>query len=190
MKARPRFFQGVLAAGALALAAAGLITLLTPFFGIGTVVRLTAPMLSLAYLLYLFRATHARTGRIVTVTGWCILAALAWWFVPSTAFYLVLHIGAIWLVRSLYAYSGLVPAVIDLAIAALAALTFVWAITRTGSVLLATWCFFLVQALWSYVPATLAKPPQRSGRSTDNETFERARRRADAALRELLGPSG
>lgn len=190
MKRRPGFFHGVIAAAILALSGAAMIALLTPFLGLSTVIRLTALVLSLAYLLYLFKAMRAHTGRIVTLAACAIGAALAWWIVPSTPLYLALLVGGLWLVRSLYAYASLIPATIDLGITALGGLAFVWAVTRTGSVVLATWCFFLVQALWACVPAKLARPDQQSDQEPDNEAFERARRRADSALRELLGPSG
>jgi hypothetical protein len=63
----------------------------------------------------------------------------------------------------------------------------VWAITRSGSVFLATWCFFLVQALFVAIPPAVqrkSKPEQAT--STDNESFDRAKRQADAALRQLF----
>lgn len=190
MNPRPRFFHDLIAALALAVAAGVMTTLLAPLFGLATVVRIMAPVLSLVYILYLFRTTRARTGRIVTISAWTVFAALAWWFIPSTPFYLLLHVAGIWLIRCLYAYSALIPAVLDLGIAVLGALTFVCAFTRTGSMLLATWCFFLVQALWSRIPANPATLPDARRQAPDTETFERARRRADSALRELLGRSG
>lgn len=186
MKARPRFFHGVIAAALLALAATALVVVLTPFVGLGSVIRLAAPLLGLAYLLYLLRSTSARTGRIVTMSAWSACAALAWWFAPSLPFYLLLHAGAIWLIRSLYAYSSVVPALIDLALSALAVLAFAWAFMRTGSVFLATWCYFLVQALWTFVPRKLRGPRAIASKTADHTGFERARRQADAALHQLF----
>ena len=75
----------------------------------------------------------------------------------------------------------------DLGLNALSISASVWAITRSGSVFLATWCFFLVQALF------VAIPPNVKGRAesvpdtvAQRETFERARRQADQALRQLF----
>jgi hypothetical protein len=63
----------------------------------------------------------------------------------------------------------------------------VWAITRSGSVFLATWCFFLVQSLFVTIPTSVRRSPDAA---TDtplgNDNFEQARRRADAAVRQLI----
>lgn len=186
MNRRPSFIHGVLAAAMLALLASVLIAGLTPFISLASVIRLAAPLLALAYLLYLFRTTRAGTGRVVTLAAWGAMAALAWWFAPSLPFYLLLHVGAIWLIRSLYAYSGLIPAVMDFALTAFGLVTFAWAFARTGSVFLATWSFFLVQALWAFIPRKIQGRKSSPAQSTDNTHFERARRQADAALRQLF----
>lgn len=186
MNRRPRFMYGALLALALAVAAAISVVVLSPFLGLGSVIRLLTPLLSLVYLVYLFRTTRARTGRVVTLTAWSTLAVIAWWSVPSLSLYLLLHAGAIWLIRSFYAYSSLVPAVADLALSAIAAATFGWAFMRTGSVFLATWCFFLVQALWTFLPRRLPAKGKNKAQTRDNARFESARRQADAALRQLF----
>jgi hypothetical protein len=75
----------------------------------------------------------------------------------------------------------------DLGLNALSISASVWAITRSGSVFLATWCFFLVQALFVGIPPAVNKKanPKRNT-APDNERFERAKRQADAALRTLF----
>jgi hypothetical protein len=99
----------------------------------------------------------------------------------------MIHVGAIWLVRSLYFYSGIMPALMDLGLTSLSVSAAVWAITRSGSVFLATWCFFLVQSLFVAIPPAVqrkAKPELNT--PVDNDGFERAKRQADAALRQLF----
>jgi hypothetical protein len=98
-------------------------------------------------------------------------------------YYLLIHAGGIWLVRSLYFYSGLFPAMLDLALSVLGIAAFVWAISRTGSVFLATWTFFLVQAVFTAIPRTVRRSA--SAAMPDNAAFDRARKQADAALAEL-----
>jgi hypothetical protein len=186
MNRRPRFFHGALAAGALAVLASVTVVTLTPILGAGSVIRCVAPLLALAYLLYLFRATRARTGRVVTLTAWAGLAFLAWWIAPPLPLYLLLHVGAIWLIRSLYAYSSLIPAMMDFALSAIGVLTFSWAFMRTGSVFMATWCFFLVQALWAWIPRNFRQGRSLHTTTANTSRFERARREADAALRQLF----
>lgn len=184
---RPSFLQGVLVAAALGFFASATIATLTPFIGFGSVVRLVIPALALAYLLYLLQRSDEKVGRITTIALWCLLAAVTWWFEPPLALYFLIHVLAVWLTRALYFYSGVVPALLDLGLTALGILAATWALSRSGSVFLATWCFFLVQSLYVTIPVRLQR--KRAGTQPDSladENFERARRRADRALRQLI----
>lgn len=184
---RPSFFHGVIVAAVLGFFASAVVATLTPFVGLGAVVRLVIPALGLAYLLYLFSRSEERVGRVTTLSVWSALAAVTWWVSPPLPLYLLVHVGAVWLVRSLYFYSGLVPALMDLGISALSVSATVWAITRSGSVFLATWCFFLVQALFVAIPPTAQrKQNARQNTTAASENFELARRQADHALRQLF----
>ena len=145
------------------------------------------PALGLAYLLYLFSRSEDRVGRVTTLSLWSALAAVTWWVAPPLPMYLLIHVGAVWLVRSLYFYSGVLPALMDLGLSTLSISATVWAITRSGSVFLATWCFFLVQALFVAIPPTVNRE-RKATRNTalESENFENARRQADQALRQLF----
>lgn len=184
--ARPTFLHGAAAAAGLAVAASVMVALLTPFLGLGAVLRLAVPALAGAYLLWFFRTNRQRTGRVVTLSLWTALAVAAWWLAPPLPVYLLAHAGAVWLVRSLYAYSGVIPALMDLGLSALSALALAWVLLRTGSVFLAAWTFFLVQALWVAIPARIEGRTATRAPGADNERFERASRQADAALRQLF----
>lgn len=184
---RPSFFHGVVVAAILGFFASAIVATLTPFIGLDSVVRLIIPTLVLAYLLYLFNCSSERVGRVTTLTFWTAMAAVTWWVAPPLPLYLMIHVGAVWLVRSLYFHSGVMPALMDLGLSALSVSAGVWAISRSGSVFLATWCFFLVQALFVAIPPAVkrhAMPQQNT--PADNGNFERARRQADAALRQLF----
>ena len=75
----------------------------------------------------------------------------------------------------------------DLGLSTLSVSATVWAITRSGSVFLATWCFFLVQALFVTIPpAVKGKKSAARNVAADNDKFEQARRQADQALRQLF----
>ncbi len=184
---RPSFFHGVIVAAVLGFFASAVVATLTPFVGLGAVLRLVIPALGLAYLLYLFSRSNDRVGRVTTLSLWSVLAAVSWWVAPPLPLYLLIHVGAVWLVRSLYFYSGVLPALMDLGLSTLSVSATVWAITRSGSVFLATWCFFLVQALFVAIPPAV-KNEQKTQRSTavESEAFENARRQADQALRQLF----
>jgi len=184
---RPTFFHGVIVAAVLGFFASAIVATLTPFVGLSAVVRIVIPALALAYLLYLFSRSTERLGRVTALSAWTVLAVLTWWIAPPLPLYLLTHVAAIWLLRSLYFYSGVVPALMDLGISTLSISATVWAITRSGSVFLATWCFFLVQALFVAIPPALAKKrtEQRSA-PVESAQFETARRQADQALRQLF----
>ena len=184
---RPSFFQGVIVAAVLGFFASAVVATLTPFVGLGTVIRLVIPALGLAYLLYLFGRSKERVGRVTTLFLWAVLAAVTWWMAPPLPLYLLIHVGAIWLVRSLYFYSGVVPALMDLGISAFSVSATAWAISRSGSVFLATWCFFLVQALFVAIPPRIKRVNKyRRDTPAESQPFETARRQADQALRQLF----
>jgi len=182
---RPSFLHGVIVAAVLGFFASAIVATLTPFIGLASVVRLVIPAMTLAYLLYLFSRSDERLGRVTALTFWAILAVVTWWLAPPLPLYLLVHAGAIWLIRSLYFYSGVVPALLDLGTSALSITATVWAISSSGSVFLATWCFFLVQALFVAVPPAIRKRNERAVTSS-NETFEHAKRNADRALHQLF----
>jgi len=187
---RPGFLHGVIVAAVFGFFASAIVATLTPFVGFGSVIRLLIPALGLAYLLYLMSRSKERLGRLTTLSLWSALAVVTWLVAPPFPLYLLIHVAAVWLVRSLYFYSGVMPALMDLGLSALSISAAVWAINRSGSVFLATWCFFLVQALFVAIPPTMKgrKKPQQNT-ATDRENFERARRHADAALRQLFTQS-
>ena len=184
---RPTFLHGVLVAAVQGFYASAVVATLTPFVGLGAVLRLAIPALGLVYLLYLLSRSKERVGRITMLSLWGVLAAITWWIAPPLPFYLLIHVGAIWLVRSLYFYSGVLPALMDFGLGALSISATVWAISRSGSVFLATWCFFLVQALFVMIPPAI-KSKQKPERNTaaESKNFEHARRQADQALRQLF----
>ena len=182
---RPTFFHGVIVAAVLGFFASAIVATLTPFVGLGAVIRLVIPALGLAYLLYLFSRSDDRVGRVTTLSLWSALAAISWWIAPPLPIYLLVHVAAIWLVRSLYFYSGIMPALMDLGISSLSISATMWAITRSGSVFLATWCFFLVQALFVTIPPAMKNNGKRNT-TTKCEDFNHASRRADQAIRQLF----
>ena len=184
---RPTFIHGVIVAALLAFFASAIVATLTPFVGLGSVVRLVIPAMGLAYLLWLFSRSTERLGRVTALAAWAVMAAITWWMAPPVALYLLIHVTAIWLIRSLYFYSGVMPALMDLGLSALSVTATIWALTRSGSFFLATWCFFLVHALFVVIPPAIrSKDSAEPDLQADNERFDAARRQADAALRQLF----
>ncbi|MGH8167455.1 MAG: hypothetical protein ACREQ1_09455, partial [Woeseiaceae bacterium] len=148
--------------------------------------RLVIPAMGLAYLICLLRLSDGSTGRITTLTAWCAISVAMWFLAPPFPVYVLMHSGMLWLVRSLYFHSGVLPALLDLGLSALSVSAATWAVSRSGSVFLASWCFFLVQALFVFIPRRVPAPGPGDGLANDDDAFERARRRADAALKQLV----
>jgi hypothetical protein len=185
--AAPGFLQGVLLAAILGFIASALMVGLLPFIGFGSALRLLIPFLTLAYLLYLFSRSNVRTGRVSIMVVWICVAAASWWFVPPLSLYLLIHVASIWMVRSLYFHSSFSAASVDFALSAVSVAAAAWALNRSGSVFMASWCFFLLQSLFIAIPASIASVFNNgTARAPEKQNFERARREADKALQQLF----
>jgi hypothetical protein len=182
---RPSFFYGVVAALAIALGAGAVFAALAPVLGSGAALRVILPVAALIYLVCLFRRCGESTGRVTTVAAWAIVSAGAWLIAPPLPVYVLIHAGMLWLVRSLYFYNSAVAALFDLGLCVLSVSAAAWALARSGSPSLAIWCFFLVQALFVFIPHRL-RAPAGEDKAIGDDAFERARRHADAALRQLF----
>jgi len=187
MKARhetPAFAHGLGAAVVLSSSGAAVLAALTPVIGSGSALRAVVALLGFAYLLYTLSRSAERIGRVTTVVLWVLAAAFAWFSGVPLVGYVLIHVGMLWLVRSLYLYSGVLPALADLGLSALGIAFAVWAAGRSGSAMLALWCFFLVQAFHVVIPTTLAGDGEKHARD-DDQAFDRAHRAAEAAIRRL-----
>jgi hypothetical protein len=184
MSARqPSFARGVGVAFALALAGGAVLAVLAPWFGLGTALRAVIALVGFAYTLYVIGSSGEPVGRITTIACWGVVAIGACIVGLPFVGYVLVHVGLVWLVRSLYHYSGVLPALVDLALSLLGAAFGAWAAQRSGSAWLALWCFFLVQAFHALIPATLVK---RGNPATEtDDAFAHAHRAAEAAVRRL-----
>jgi hypothetical protein len=117
------------------------------------------------------------------VSGFC------WFLTPPLPVYILIHMGMIWLVRSLYHYQSVIAATADMGLNALSLLAAIWAFESAGSLFLSLWCYFLLQDLFVVIPANLKRvtssPLTSMAQSTQDETFQRAYRSAEAALRRI-----
>jgi hypothetical protein len=178
------FFHGIVAAILLSVSGAAVLAALTPIVGGSSALRLVIALLGFAYVLYVQSRSGERIGRITTIVVWLLAAAAIWLAGVPLVAYVLIHAGLLWLVRSLYFYSGVLPALLDLGLSALGLAFAVWAASRSGSPLLALWCFFLVQALHVCVPAVIAGNAAAPA-SDEEQAFNRAHRAAEAAVRRM-----
>lgn len=180
----PSLGAGLGAALVLSACGAALLAVMTPLFGFATALRAVIALLGLAYVLYAVGRSGERVGRVTTIVGWIAIASAAWLAGLPLAGFVLVHLGLVWLVRSLYYYSGLLPALADLGVTALGAAFAVWAAQRSESAWLVLWCFFLVQAFHVLIPASLTRRDKAALDSGD-DAFARAHRAAEAAVRRL-----
>jgi hypothetical protein len=182
---RPSFFEGVGVALAASIGGAVLFAVLgSPVAG-GWLLHVIIAGIGLGYVVYLLRRSRARVGRVVAVSAWSVAAVAGWWLGLPLLLYVALHIGLVWLIRSLYFHSSLFASLADLGLNGLALAAAVWAGAQTGSLLIALWCFFLLQALFVLIPPDLRTPGHRPAADGDDTPFRHAHRVAEAAVRRL-----
>jgi len=182
----PGFLEG--AAVALGASIIGSVTYsaLTSFFVSGVVMRLLIVAIGLGYVVYLLSRSRERVGRITTIALWLLVAGITWFTAPPLILYLMVHLGLIWLIRSLYFYSSLFSAIADLGLNGVSLAAAVWALNQTGSLFVSIWCFFLVQALFVAIPANMKqKAGQNQTPESREDQFQHAYRAAETALRKL-----
>ena len=178
----PSLGLGLVAALILSVCGAALLAALSPWLGPGLALRAVIAMRGFAYVLHAIGRSGERIGRITTLVCWLAVAIAAWLAGLPLAAYVLVHLGALWLVRSLYYCSGLLPALADLGLTLLGAAFAFWAAQRADSAWLAFWCFFLVQAFHVAIPASLTS---RTALDAPDDAFARAHRAAEAAVRRL-----
>lgn len=148
--------------------------------------RLLISGLAFAYILYLLSRSQERIGRITVMSIWFMLLVMLWLFYPPLTLFVIFHVLAIWLVRSLYCYASLFSSLTDLGLNTLSISSAFWALHHTGSLFLTLWCFFLVQALFVYIPTGIKRPtPDKAAMSNSASDFKRAYQTAEAAVRKL-----
>lgn len=197
---RPDFLSAAGIGLLLALAAGLGFAALTPVLAPTAALRVLISALGLLYLLWLLRGSERRAGRLTAVAAWLLLSAVSWLAAPSVLTALILHVALLWLLRSLVRYRSTLPALLDLGVSVGAVAAAAGAAGHTGSLFLSAWSFFLVQAFAVVIPARLPRS-HRDGRGgerghdhdhgdecsrVDDDGFEQARRRADAAFRQLI----
>jgi hypothetical protein len=188
---RPGFLGEALFGFAVSLVAAAIALTLAFVVPAAVVARLIVAALGLTLVLRAIGRSDEKTGRVVTVVVWFAVAAAVWLSGASLPAYLAVHLALAWLARSLFSYSRLLEAGLDLALSLLAISFAVFAAVRTESVFLASWCFFLVQAFQASIPgfaARLTTPAGKDERLGDpNHGFAEAFKAADEALHRLAG---
>ena len=180
---RPSFPASLGIGLVLSFCGAAALSVLGPVLFPGYALRAVIAIVAFAYVLYLIGKSGERVGRITTVACWLVVALAAAVAGLPLGAYVLVHVGLIWLVRSLYYYSGVLPALADFGLGLLGVVFATWAAQRTGSAWLAFWCFFLTQAFHVLIPQSLSTRESHARGADD--PFNRAHRTAEEAIRRL-----
>ncbi|MES9855434.1 MAG: hypothetical protein ABW166_02360 [Sedimenticola sp.] len=180
------FTDGVVIALIAAVVGTLLLTLLNTILPLEATLRLLITGAAFLYLTYLLKRSDQAVGRIVTLAVWVAISAISWLSGVPLPLYLLLQLGMIWLIRSLYFYNGLFPALADLGLHLLSLAAAYWVFIQTESTALTLWSFFLTQALFVYIPASIREQfTSIEKNQAKADRFNQAHQRAQTAVRKL-----
>lgn len=186
MNSKPTLSEGVILALLASIVSVIIFMGMISFFSAGIVFRMLISVLGLIYILYLFSRHSEKTGKMTVIAGWLAISTLIPVFSNSILLFVSLHISMIWIVRSLYFYNSLWSSALDLALNCFALLAGIFTWQHTSSLLLALWCFFLIQAMFVFIPKQLGAGTKKETEiSIDNHTFEHACHQAQIALQRM-----
>jgi hypothetical protein len=152
--------------------------------GSGLTVEALTSLLTGIYVLYLLSQTSERTGRVTSFLVWsATTVALTLSGCGLTAM-LVSQVLMISALRALYFHNGVLPVLLDGALSFFALAAAVWAFVHSGSLFLAIWTFFLVQAAFVLIPACRSGDLS-AGSTHSDSTFTQSHRAADQAINRL-----
>ncbi|VAW64242.1 hypothetical protein MNBD_GAMMA11-2423 [hydrothermal vent metagenome] len=140
-------------------------------------------IISFLYIVYLMQCSRIKTGRPTVGLIWLIITLALLHLESNIILFTVFQVSAIWLVRSLFYYSGLIPSMIDFCLTVLSFFTAVWAAIYTDSIFIFVWCFFLCQAVFVFIPEKF-KNKKNMHKYTDS--FDLSLHRAESAVRQIL----
>ncbi len=180
------FMEGVLVALIASLSGHLAYRILLTVFPAVIVVKFMTALLGFCYITYLLKRSPESSGHL-TVVIFSVLVTLTTGFSGlSTDWFLLIQIGLIWLVRSLYFHSDLISTVADLVLSLSGLILMLWAFSQTNNIFLSLWCFFLAQALFVIFPEMSEKNTATDSLySPNDEEFQRAYRSAQAAVQKL-----
>ena len=182
------FSEGVGVALVASVTVAALFSVMSSLFMGGSLFKMLVSGLSFFYISYLLLRSDEKAGRITVLVSWLIVSFATFIFVPSFLLYLAIQLFMVWLVRSLYFYNSVLSALVDLFVTSMSVVIAMWALNTTGSVFLTFWSFFLVQALFVYIPKSIVGNKEKvSHMKNQGDKFEHAHHAAELAVARLAG---
>ncbi len=157
------------------------------WLGIGVAAGLIAT-LGLGYIAFLLAVSPSRRGRVILGIGSAMILLSTFVLSPTPVVVGLLTVGTIWLVRSVLYYSGLLPALGDGVLCGVSVVCALGTALSTQNLWLTVWVFFLLQALFVYMPQRFARSSHDQSRrasSSADDAFARAHRSAEHALQAM-----
>lgn len=182
---RPSLWREIGVAFALSLVGAVGFHTLVAFTGAAAALRFIVLGLGAAYGLSLLAVVPTRIGKTVAVIVAGGLGAGLIVLDPSLPAWVLTLTSGIWLLRCCYLHGGPGAALKDAALSTFAISAARYGASHSRSLFLALWAYFLVQALWTLIPAVAAPAPAASPDAGGASRFDQAERTAEAALRRL-----
>ena len=181
----PGFLEGVAVALIASVLLSTGVTLFESILPLSLLARVLISMAGLGYLLYLFSRCHQKVGRMSALSVYAAMVMVSWLLMPPLPWVVIVHLVLIWLIRSLYFYSSVLSALLDLGLMAVSLLCAMGAYLYSGSLFLGLWCLFLIQAMFSWIPPNWRTPSKRPQPGVENERFDIAYLTAQRAVRKL-----
>lgn len=187
---RPSIFYGLIVAFGVALFVAVFSSASSVFFGGTTRVVLVATAATVIYLWHVLSARKHHAGKALvwfSIAAWICGSAI---FSPNLGLFIWSLVALIWFARSIFAYSSLLSGLLDGGLCFIASGFAAFGFGWSGSLAVACWCFFLVQALWVVIPESMSavamkrKTEKEKAKSAANK-FERAYQAAEGAVEQL-----
>ena len=148
--------------------------------------KFTLALITIAYLYYLIRRSGEKTGRVVIGSISIGVSLIALTIEMSLFEFILIELGLIWIVRSLYLRARPLPALLDGLLVIAGVLLASWGILQTQSLAIAVWCFYLVQALFIEWPDKLfTKNVDTEIETSDQQRFDQAWQVAQQAVEKL-----
>ncbi|GMR16258.1 MAG: hypothetical protein BMS9Abin31_0577 [Gammaproteobacteria bacterium] len=181
------FNEGVVVALVSSISVSALFSLISYLLLGGGAFKLLIAGISFFYIMYLLLRTKERTGRVTVILIWFIATLLSLVFVSSILLYVSIQLFMVWLLRSIYFYNSIFSALIDLTLTGMSVVIAVWTWSVSESMFLTVWSFFLMQALFVFIPKSFnTKEKPESIADEDNDRFEYAYHTAEMAVEKLI----
>lgn len=159
--------------------------LFNQFVGSQTNARLNLSLIMLLYLGCLIWQNPRPAGRITLMASNLGLALLCLLFEVRLGTLFWLYPAITWLNRCLLRYSSILAIMSDSALCLLGAGAALWALGNGYGLVMALWCFLLLQALHVMIPCRKA-PRRKMPASQTQDNFNRAMQSAESALQQLM----